>query len=375
VEPDVRPGGIEEPICAIAVSSVPEPTDVRSAEQSVAIDWDAIGAYLGANGLRLDRDPPPRQFAGGLANLNYLIHLDGRPAVLRRPPLGELPAGAYDMAREFRILSRLPDALQFVPRGLFLCTDPSVVGAQFQIIEYRPGLVIREHMPPELAGRPEVGARLSQVLLETMAAIHAVDTSSVGLDDLGRPAGFLGRAVSGWRKRGAAALETGTEGLHTELGVWLEAHQVPDGPPALLHNDFKLNNIILNPRDLSPVAVVDWDQGTRGDPLFDFATLLSYWVHSDDPPALHDMAQMPADEGGFWPREQAVASYAALTGRDMSNFLFYRVLAMYKLGVIFLQLGYRWRSGATTEARYAGLTAIGTGIAEFAHEIAQGRAF
>ena len=99
------------------------PADVRPPEQSVPLDWDAVRAHLAAHGLRLDDDPPPRQFAGGLANLNYLIHLDGRPAVLRRPPLGELPAGAYDMAREFRILSRLPDALAFVPRGLFLCTD------------------------------------------------------------------------------------------------------------------------------------------------------------------------------------------------------------------------------------------------------------
>jgi len=187
--------------------------------------------------------------------------------------------------------------------------------------------------------------------------------------------GFLARAVAGWRKRGIAALEPGSEALHDELGAWLERRIVPDGAPALLHNDFKLNNMILDPRDLSPVAVVDWDQGTRGDPLFDFATLLSYWVHDDDPPALHDMAQMPADEAGFVPREQAVASYAALSGRDMSDFLFHRVLAMYKLGVIFLQLGLRWRSGATTEPRYAGLTAIGTGIVEFAHEIAQGRAF
>jgi aminoglycoside phosphotransferase (APT) family kinase protein len=351
------------------------PANVRSAEQSVPLDWAAVRTYLASQGLRLDRDPPPRQFSGGLANLNYLIQLDGRPAVLRRPPLGELPAGAYDMAREFRILSRLPDALPFVPRGLFLGTDATIMGTQFQIIEYRPGLVIREHLPAELAGRPEVGARLSQVLLETLVAIHAVDTAAVGLDDLGRPAGFLARAVAGWRRRGLAALEAGTETLHAELGTWLERHQVPDGAPALLHNDFKLNNMILDPHDLSPVAVVDWDQGTRGDPLFDFATLLSYWVHEDDPPALHDMAQMPADEGGFWPREQAVASYAALSGRDVSDFLFHRVLAMYKLGVIFLQLGYRWRSGATTEPRYAGLTAIGTGIVEFAHEIAQGRAF
>ncbi len=349
--------------------------DIRAAGQSVPLDWDALATHLAAHGLRLDRDPPPRQFAGGLANLNFLIHVDGKPAVLRRPPLGELPAGAYDMSREFRILARLPDALPFVPRGLFLGTDASIIGAQFQIIEYREGLVIREHIPAELSGRPEVGARLSQVLLETIVAIHAVDAGAVGLGDLGRPAGFLARAVAGWRKRGLAVLEAGTEALHADMGTWLEQHLVPDGQPALLHNDFKLNNMILNPRDLSPVAVVDWDQGTRGDPLFDFATLLSYWVHEDDPPALHDMAQMPADEGGFWPREQAVAAYAALSGRDVSNFLFHRVLAMYKLGIIFLQLGYRWRSGATTEPRYAGLTAIGTGIVEFAHEIAHGRAF
>jgi len=352
-----------------------EPANLRSVEQSVPLDWDALRAHLASHDLRLDRDPPPRQFAGGLANLNYLIHVDGHPVVLRRPPLGELPIGAYDMAREFRILSRLPDALAFVPRGLFLGMDASVIGAQFQIIEYRPGLVIREHIPAELAGRPEVGVRLSQVLLETLVAVHAVDTAAVALDDLGRPDGFLARAVNGWRRRGMAALEDGTEALHAELGEWLENHQVPDGAPALLHNDFKLNNMILDPRDLSPVAVVDWDQGTRGDPLFDFATLLSYWIHEDDPPALHDMAQMPADEGGFIPREQAVATYAALSGRDVSDFLFHRVLAMYKLGVIFLQLGLRWRSGATQEPRYAGLTSIGTGIVEFAHEIAQGRAF
>ncbi|HEY8288455.1 MAG TPA: phosphotransferase family protein, partial [Acetobacteraceae bacterium] len=165
--------------------------DLRSVEQSVALDWDAVRRYLAGYGLALDREPPPRQFAGGLANLNYLIHLDGKPAVLRRPPMGELPAGAYDMAREFRILSRLPDALPFIARGLHLCDDPSVIGQRFQIIEYRPGLVIREHMPPALANRDDIGARLSQVLLETIAAIHAVDTARIGLDDLGRPEGFL----------------------------------------------------------------------------------------------------------------------------------------------------------------------------------------
>jgi aminoglycoside phosphotransferase (APT) family kinase protein len=133
--------------------------------------------------------------------------------------------------------------------------------------------------------------------------------------------------------------------------------------------------MILNPEDFSPVAVVDWDQGTRGDPLFDFATLLSYWIHADDPWAMHDMAQMPADEACLYPRAQAVEEYARLTGRDVSDFLFHRVLAMYKLAVIFLQLGQRWRTGATADPRYEPLSAIGTGILEFTHDIAQGRAF
>jgi len=350
-------------------------TGLRSVAESVPLDWAAVGAFLAAQGHKLAADPPPRQFAGGLANLNYLITLDGKPAVLRRPPMGELPAGAYDMAREFRILSRLPDALPFIARGLFLCDDPSVIGQRFQIIEYRPGLVIRERMPPHLAHRPEVGARLSQVMLETLAAIHAVDTKAVGLDDLGRPDGFLSRAVSGWRKRGLASKEEGTDALHHEVGAWLEKNLVPEGPPALLHNDFKLNNIIVDPDNFSPRAVVDWDQGTRGDPLFDFATLLTYWIHADDPPAMHDMEQMPAVEACLCSRQEAVERYGRISGRDMSNFLFHRVLAMYKLAVIFLQLGLRYRSGATQEPRYAPLTGIGTGILAFTHEIAQGRAF
>jgi aminoglycoside phosphotransferase (APT) family kinase protein len=354
---------------------VPTETGLRSAAESVPLDWSAVGTYLAAHGHLLHTDPPPRQFSGGLANLNYLIHLDGVAAVLRRPPMGQLPAGAFDMAREFLILSRLPDALPFIARGLHLCDDPSVIGQRFQIIEYRPGLVIREHLPADLAHRPDIGERLSRMLLETICAIHAVDTKAVGLDDLGRPEGFLARGVSGWRKRGLAATEAADQSLHHDVGAWLERNIVPDGPPALLHNDFKLNNIILDPLDLSPRAVVDWDQGTRGDPLFDFATLLSYWIHEDDPPAMHDMEQMPAVEACLCSRQDAVAEYARISGRDMSDFLFHRVLAMYKLSVIFLQLGLRYRTGATREPRYAPLTGIGNGILQFTHEIAQGRAF
>ncbi|MSO90725.1 MAG: phosphotransferase family protein [Acetobacteraceae bacterium] len=351
------------------------PADLFSVGKSFPLDWDAVRAHLAPNGLRLESDPPPRQFSGGLANVNFLVHVDGKPCVLRRPPAGQLPAGAHDMAREHRILSPLADALPFVPRSLHLCEDTSVIGVKFQILEYRAGLVVRATLPPVLRDRPKVGSRLAQVLLETLSALHAVDPASIGLDDLGRPEGFLARAVAGWRKRSAAVHYDANEALLRDLGVWLEAHLVPEGVPALLHNDFKLDNMILDPADLHAVGVVDWDQGTRGDPLFDFATLLSYWTEKDDHIALHDMAQMPSVEAGFPPRSEAVKMYAAMTGRDMSNFKFYRVLALYKLGVIFLQLGHRYRIGQTSDARYQHLSRIGSGILEFTHDVVADRAF
>ncbi len=341
----------------------------------IPLDWDAVRAHLAANGLSLDADPPPGQFRGGLANLNYLIHVDGRPVVLRRPPPGELPAGAYDMAREHRILSRLADALPFIPRGLLLCEDRGVLGVPFQLIEFRQGLTVRDRLPPALSGRPEAGARLSEVVLSTLAAVHAVDPDAVGLGDLGRPDGFLARAVAGWRKRGAAVEDAESAPLLAEVGAWLERHLVPDGRPALLHNDFKLDNMILSPSDLSAVGVVDWDQGTRGDPLFDLGTTISYWTEPGDPPALHEMGQMPTAEPGFLTREQAVARYAALSGRDLSDFRFHRALGMFKTGVIFLQLGHRYRTGVTRAPRYAELTPIANGLLGFAHEITRGRAF
>lgn len=349
-------------------------SDTRSAETSAALDWPRVRDHLARHGLQLDPAPPPRQFAGGLANINYLVHLSGQPAVLRRPPPGPLPPGAHDMAREHRLLSRLPDALPFVPRGLHLCTDADVIGVPFQIIEYRAGRTVRATLPPDLAGRPEVGAALSATLLRTLAAIHAVDADALGLGDLGRPEGFLRRAVDGWRRRGEAAGTEASAPLMRELGAWLDANLVPDGPPALLHNDFKLDNVILDDA-LNPVGVVDWDQGTRGDPLFDLATLLSYWTEPDDPPAMHDLAQMPTAEPGFLTREQAAHEYARLTGRDLSGIRFHRTLGIVKLGVIFLQLHALHTRGAVSDPRYIAFGPLAAGLLAFALDVAAGRTF
>jgi aminoglycoside phosphotransferase (APT) family kinase protein len=333
-------------------------------------DWAAVAAYLAGHGM--DLRGIPTRFAGGLANRNYLIELADGPAVLRRPPPGPLPPGAHDMAREHRILSRLPDALPVAPRSLHLCEDASVMGAPFQILEYRPGRVIRATLPDDLAGH---GAALSETMLTTLAAVHAVDTSALGLDGLGRPDGFLARAVSGWQRRGLAVADAHAAKRLNELGTWLEANAVGDGPPALLHNDFKLDNLILDPTSLQPTGLVDWDQGTRGDPLFDLATLLSYWTEPGDPRAMHELQQMPTAAPGFLTREQAALRYSALTGRDLSDFRFHRVLSVVKLAVIFLQLHALFRTGATTDPRYAAFGTLGEGILGFAQDIKAGRVF
>ena len=344
----------------------------RLAEDWLAEDWPAVARHLAAHGMRM-ADTPPRRFAGGLANRNYLIHLDTGPAVLRRPPPGPLPPGAHDMAREHRILSRLPDALPAAPRSLHLCEDAAVMGVPFQVLEYRRGRVVRATLPPDLAGQ---GGALSETMLATLADIHAVDTGALGLDTLGRPEGYLARQLAGWRRRGSAvAQDAAALRLLDELGGWLEAHAVPDGPPALLHGDFKLDNLILDEATLQPAAVVDWDQGTRGDPLFDLATLLSYWTEPGDPPGMHALQQMPTAAPGFLGREAACLRYAALTGRDVSDFRFHRVLGLLKLAVIFLQLGALSRTGATADPRYAGFAAVGSGVLAFGREVAAGRAF
>ncbi|CAO3433192.1 phosphotransferase family protein [Azospirillum doebereinerae] len=350
----------------------------RALEDTARLDWSAIADHLAAHGLRLDGDIPPRQFSGGLANLNFLVSVDGGPAVLRSPPPGPLPPGANDMAREHRILSRLWRALPLAPKSLHLCEDPEVAGHPFILLEHRPGLTLAGAAPPALERTPTAGARLGPLLVDALADIHAVDPAAVGLGGFGRPEGFLDRAVAGWTKR--AHLSAGPDGAPppaVEVAGWLADRlpRVRPSPPTLLHNDFKLDNLILAPDRLEPVAILDWDQGTRGDPLFDLATLLSYWTEAGDPPVMHDLAQMPTARFGFPSRRDAAERYAARTGRDLSDFQFHRVLALFKLAVVFQQLHGRYRSGTTSDPRYAAFGGIARGLFDFTHDIAQGRGF
>ncbi len=346
----------------------------KAAADSAPIDRAQLAAYLARVGLPLDANQPIEQFGTGMANINYRLTAGGQRLVLRRPPGGELPPGAHDMAREHRILARLWQALPLAPRSLHLCEDRAVIGVPFQLIAYRPGLVIKGDDRRHFAGRPDVARRTGEMLVATLVAVHRVDATAVGLADLGKPEGFVARAIKGWQGR-AERLELAPQvrTLAAKIAAWLGRQSVRQRPATLLHSDFKLDNLIVNPQTLDPVAIVDWDMGTRGDPLFDLATMLSYWAEVGDPACMADMKQLPTAAPGFQTRNEIVAAYARLTGADVSDYPVFRVLAMFKLAVVLLQLHALWVRGAAKGDDYAGMARIATELLEFARDVTQGK--
>ncbi len=333
------------------------------------LDLDAVARHLASRGSTLDRRAGAILLSGGLSNLNTRLVVDGRPVVLRRPPMGDLPPGAHDMAREHRVLSVLWKAFAPAPRSLLLCEDRSVIGVPFQLLEHRAGLVVRgDVLPPALSSEDSRRA-LSQELVRTMAILHAVPPASVGLDGFGRPEGFFARTVAGWRKRAVLA-EASEETARRIAAIvaWLEASTPAEQDATLLHSDFKLDNCMLGP-NLTIDTVLDWDMATRGDPRMDLATLLSYWTEPGDPPCMHRLAQMPTAAAGFLSRAEIVEAYARASGRDLGDIHAWRILAMLKLGVVFLQLHRNWRRGIAGDARYAGFAALGEELVAWTHDL------
>lgn len=346
----------------------------------VGLDLANLAHYLTDHGLQFDPDFLPQRFSAGFGNMNFLISASGQLFVLRRPPEGPTPPGANDMAREFRILAHLHPAFPLVPRAQLFCSDPEVIGAPFQLMEYRPGLVIGADFSSdtikEWSGSEPVGQFLGREIVQVLCDLHQVDYQACGLGDLGRPDGFPARTLRGWSKRAALSWEGRPVPVLAELLDWLEKNLPRDtGAATLIHNDFKLDNIILDPETLRPRTLIDWDMGTLGDPLYDLAVLLSYWSESADPPVMHDLRQMPTAGYGFASRAEAAALYARLSGRSLGDFTFFRVLATLRIAVVFRQLHQRNSLAEVKDPRAAGFDALAEGLLAFGMQVARGRYF
>lgn len=305
--------------------------------------------------------------AGGRSNLTYGITLEGgRRIVLRRPPLGHVQPTAHDMGREYRVLTALGEGTAVpVPRTLAFCDDEDVIGARFYLMDYVEGRVLRSRDDAKDLTREQANG-LSEALAGALAAIHTVDVKAVGLEDFGRPSGYMARQLKRWGKQWDGSQEairaTGTtrdlpeyDRLVSRLGDRMPA----DAPARLVHGDFRLDNALarLEPRP-EIAAVVDWEMSTLGDPLSDLGLTLVYWAEAADEDRLPVGATITSAPG-FFTRREFTERYAALTGSDLADLDFYVAFACFKLAVILEGIHARYLQKATVGE---GFDQIGDGV-------------
>ena len=332
---------------------------------------EKLASYL--SGRLPGATPPPlvRQFGGGAANLTYLLDYGTHQYVLRRPPLGPVAKSAHDMAREYKVLSVLYQAFPYTPRAFLYCGDPSIIGADFFVMERRQGVVVRRSMPLEFDGIPNAPQRMSAALVDALAEFHAVDYQDIGLGGLGEPAGFITRQIEGWYKRWHAAKTEDVADMDT-VYIWLKSNQPPTSAYSLVHNDYKLDNIMFDSSDPGKiVAIFDWDMCTLGDPLNDLGALLSYWTEPADPPYFLGMAMMPTGNLGFMTRRELVERYALKSGRSIHDIHFYHALGLFRLSVIIAQIYLRYHRGQTQDQRFAAFGPMIPLMARAALEVTQ----
>jgi aminoglycoside phosphotransferase (APT) family kinase protein len=341
-----------EPVDPFGAEAPVEVADVRPGEQ---LDWAAVEGWLRAHlpaDLDLSGSLEVLQFPHGAANLTYLIRFGPTELVLRRPPFGTLAPGAHDMAREYRVLSRLWTVFDKAPRAYAFCDDRTVAGSDFFVMERRRGEVIRGVIPPSMRHHPDVGRRVGLALVDAMAQLHLLDPDDCGLGDLGRPDGFVARQVAGWKKRWDLVADPRWDEAMTDLHRRLEA-SLPTSPRvSFVHNDLKVDNAMVDPDDPDRVvALFDWDMTTLGDPLVDVGTMLNYWPDPSDPPDVRRASHEGMNRMGLPPRGEVAVRYGERTGIDTSGVAWYEAFAQWKTATVVQQLHHRWEVGDSTDGR------------------------
>lgn len=325
--------------------------DVRHGEE---LSIEKLSTYLQTHAPELQRDLVVKQFPSGHSNLTYWLKSGAREFVLRRPPFGANIKSAHDMGREYHILSHLAKVYDKAPRPLLYCEDPSVIGAPFYLMERVQGMVLRAQAPDGLVLTSERMRNLSIAFIDNLAAIHSIDYAAAGLGDLGKPAGYVARQVKGWTERYQNARTDDVPEIE-RVAAWLaDAKRLPpESGAALIHNDYKYDNLVLDPDDWSIRAVLDWEMATIGDPLMDLGTSLGYWIEPNDPEELRAQAFGLTMLPGNLSREEIVQRYAQVSGSDVSHIQFYYVYALFKIAGIVQQIYKRYKDGFSQDSRFA----------------------
>jgi len=346
---------------------IDEPRAVREGE---ALDVEALAAWLRANTSLLSADASieVQQFPSGYSNLTYMLRVGATELVLRRPPFGNTVKSGHDMGREHTVLSRLAPIYPLAPRPLAYCEDPAILGAPFYLMERRRGVVIRRQPPKGMKLDESETRRLSAALIDGLAQLHGLDWAAAGLTELGKPHGYARRQVEGWTRRWQAA-QTDELARLDAVAAWLAA-ELPadaDADPALIHNDYKYDNVLLDADDPGRIiAVLDWEMATIGSPRMDLGTTLGYWVEAGDDPRLQGLAFGPTNLPGSLTRAELIDRYQQQRGIAVGDGVYYRVFGLFKIAVILQQIYARYRKGATQDSRFAALGYFVTMLAEIA---------
>ena len=310
--------------------------------------------------------------AGGKSNVTYLVRGGGHEWVLRRPPLGHVLPTAHDMAREYRVMTALAGSDVPVPRTFALCTDEAVNEMPFYVMAYTPGVVLLNELPDDYATTPQQRRAMCETLIDTLVKLHAVDYRAVGLEDFGHPDGYLERQVRRWSQQ----WERSKTGALPEIEALIPRlhNALPESPPpTVVHGDYRLGNMALDPNDPGRVvAVFDWEMSTLGDPLADLGYCLIYWIDPGD-----DFSTASVGTGssfttldGFMRRSELIDEYARRSGRDVTAADFYQVLALYKLAIICEGIYARFLKGQTLGNDFDNTARASVPLAKRALEIA-----
>jgi len=309
-----------------------------------------------------------RQFPEGKANLTYELKYGNYEYVLRRPPLGTVAPGSHDMKREYTVLSVLQKAFHLAPKAYLYEDDPTIIGAPFFIMERRNGVVVRTRMPKEFSKIDDAGKQISEALVDALADLHKVNYSELGLEEFGKPEGFIERQINGWYTRWTKAKYQDSIEIES-IYNWLKSNMPKTKNISLVHNDYKLDNAMYSfnkPNKLE--AIFDWDMCTLGDPLSDLGSLLCYWTDPDDPPFFGEFSIIPKDKS-LLTRKELIHRYAKKSGYDTSDIIFYHVLGLFRLIGIISQIYLRYIRGQTSDKRFANFGEAIPLIAKFAQRL------
>ena len=323
---------------------------------SESFNLDLLNEYLLAHVPSIEKIIEVKRFPGGYSNTTYCLRTAQKELVLRMPPAGAQIQSAHDMAREFRVLSLLEPHYKKIPHPIYYCAEDTLLGAPFYIMERIQGVILRAGNAPGMQLSSDIMQEVSVALVDNLVALHAIDIETTDLIQLGKPDGYTARQVTGWIKRYQTAATDTIESMN-QIADWLTKNQPPTLSPTLLHNDYKYDNLILDPNHLaSIIGVLDWEMATVGNPLMDLGATLAYWFEEGEAPVLkhYNLTWL----AGNLTRKELANRYANKTGRDLQNIVFYYVFGLFKNAVIIQQIYHRWKQGKSTDQRFGALLPI-----------------